>query len=89
MTSTILNRPADYRHVPAAEWTELNSGDPVWIYDVAWGAGTGRVDDVSKHQELLWVVLGTHRPPTDLRNGRRRGLDRLKRLAEVAFNTNV
>ncbi|WP_253951786.1 hypothetical protein [Paenarthrobacter sp. CM16] len=26
-------------------------------YDVALGAGTGRVDDVSKHQELLWVIL--------------------------------
>ncbi|WP_416405441.1 hypothetical protein [Arthrobacter sp. LFS091] len=57
MTSTILNRPADYRHVPSAEWSELSAGDPVWIYDVAWGAGVGRVDDVSKHQELLWVVL--------------------------------
>lgn len=57
MTSSILNRPADYRHVPAAQWSELGAGDRVWIYDVAWGAGTGRVDDVSHHQELLWVVL--------------------------------
>jgi hypothetical protein len=59
MTSTILNRPADYRHVPASEWTDLSAGDSVWIYDVGWGASTGRVDDVSKHQELLWVVLET------------------------------
>ena len=57
MTSSILNRPSDYRHVPAAQWTELSVGDHVWIYDVAWGAGTGCVDDVSHHQELLWVVL--------------------------------
>ena len=57
MSRSILTRPEDYKHVPAAEWTGLKAGDPVWIYDVAWGAGTGRVDDVSQHQELLWVVL--------------------------------
>ncbi|MFJ4210144.1 hypothetical protein ACIPY2_16950 [Paenarthrobacter sp. NPDC089675] len=57
MTSSILHRPAEYSHVPASEWSHLKAGDPVWIYDVAWGAGTGRVDDVSQHQELLWVIL--------------------------------
>jgi hypothetical protein len=57
MTSTILNRPLDYRHVPAAQWTELSAGDPVWIYDVAWGAGTRRVDYDTQKQELLLVVL--------------------------------
>ncbi|GAA2872638.1 hypothetical protein [Paenarthrobacter ilicis] len=57
MTSTILNRPAGYRHVPARDWAELSSGDPVWFYDVSWGVGTGRVDDVSQYQELLWIML--------------------------------
>ncbi|MDO5862833.1 MULTISPECIES: hypothetical protein [Paenarthrobacter] len=57
MTASLLNRPEGYRHVPASEWTGLQSGDRVWIYDVAWGVGTGRVDDVSQHQELLWVIL--------------------------------
>ncbi|MEV7607362.1 hypothetical protein AB0N65_18165 [Paenarthrobacter sp. NPDC089322] len=57
MTSVTRNSPPGYRHVPAEEWRELNQGDHVWIYDVAWGVGAGRVDDVSQHQELLWVVL--------------------------------
>lgn len=57
LSGTVLNRPAGYRHVPAAEWSELAPGDPVWVYDLGWGAGAGRVDDVSQHQELLWVVI--------------------------------
>ncbi|MFI2565266.1 hypothetical protein [Paenarthrobacter sp. NPDC018779] len=57
MSRSILSRPEDYRHVPAAEWTGLAAGDPVWIYDAAKGAGAGRVDEISQHQELLWVVL--------------------------------
>ncbi len=47
----------DQHHPEQARRLPPRTGDPVWIYDVAWGAGTGRVDDVSKHQELLWVIL--------------------------------
>ncbi|MFJ5958334.1 hypothetical protein ACIQC5_20545 [Paenarthrobacter sp. NPDC092416] len=57
MTSTILTRPAGYRHVPAAQWSELASGEEVWIYEAGWGSGAGRVDEVSAHHELLWVIL--------------------------------
>ncbi|UVJ39820.1 hypothetical protein [Arthrobacter sp. CJ23] len=57
MTSILLKRPAGYRHIPSSKWTELSSGDAVWIYEAGWGVGAGRVDVVSTDHELLWVLL--------------------------------
>lgn len=57
MSSTILKRPVGYRHIPSSKWTGLTSGDAVWIYEPGWGAGSGRVDEVSTDHELLWVLL--------------------------------
>ena len=55
--ATSPKRPDDYKQVPAANWKELNAGDRVWVSDPVWGTGTGRVDDISHNQELLWVIF--------------------------------
>lgn len=39
------------------EWSELSRGDAVWVHEEGWGYDAGKVDEVSKHHELLWIEL--------------------------------
>ena len=36
-------------------WTELAPGEAVWVERDGSGFDAGHVDDVSQHQEMLWV----------------------------------
>jgi hypothetical protein len=38
-----------------ARWTELAPGEPVWVESAGSGFVAGHVDEVSTHQEMLWV----------------------------------
>ncbi|MCA4134055.1 hypothetical protein [Arthrobacter sp. M4] len=40
-----------------SQWPELSRGEEVWIHEDGWGFDTGRVDEVSKYQEMIWIDL--------------------------------
>lgn len=38
-----------------SQWSELSQGESVWVHEDGWGFDAGRVDEVSRHQELIWI----------------------------------
>ncbi|KRE53324.1 hypothetical protein ASG92_07280 [Arthrobacter sp. Soil736] len=47
--------PTAGTRLPAARWTELAPGEAVWVESAGSGFVAGHVDEVSTHQEMLWV----------------------------------
>jgi hypothetical protein len=37
------------------QWAELAPGEAVWVESAGYGFEAGHVDDVSQHQEIIWV----------------------------------
>jgi hypothetical protein len=46
--------PAATRLAPD-QWAELAPGEAVWVERAGYGFDAGYVDDVSQHQEIIWV----------------------------------
>jgi hypothetical protein len=46
--------PAVTRIAPD-QWAELAPGEAVWVERAGYGFDAGYVDDVSRHQEIIWV----------------------------------
>ena len=49
-------RPASaVTRLAADKWAELAPGEAVWVESAGYGFEAGHVDDVSRHQEIIWV----------------------------------
>jgi hypothetical protein len=47
--------PSAGTRLAPARWTELAPGEAVWVESDGSGFVAGHVDEVSAHQEMLWV----------------------------------
>lgn len=63
--SELQQRPAPTVPPPASavtclapdQWAELVPGEAVWVERAGYGFDAGYVDDVSQHQEIIWVEI--------------------------------
>ncbi len=50
-----LRPPTARTRLAPARWAELAPGEAVWVESAGSGFVAGHVDEVSSHQEMLWV----------------------------------